>query len=583
MRIAIVSFLCLIITCFFWSCQKELSLEGSNIKLAAGTWQFNDSTKLFRGNIDTAYVESSGSTKILNLLGTSLTGTEFFEIQLKSLDSFRLGTYTASLDESEFKYFTSAKTIYQADQFTGEMLVTITALGNKKITGTFAGIARDSSGVLKVITLGKFTSTIILIPSTGTGSATGTLGTIAGACNLAIPTGTYTQGVALTAANTVPIQVNVVTPGTYTISTNTVNGVSFSKTGTFTTTGLQNVILSGSGTPVNSGLQNYTVSFGTSNCLFLVLYTAGSGAATGTLGGTPGACTPVTPAGVYTQGVALTAANTVTIQVTVNTLGTYSISTNTVNGVVFSKSGTFTVTGPQNLILAGSGTPTNSGVQNYTVSFSGNMCTFPLTFNPASAANTDYFPLTANSFWTYDNSNSFPDSSYKVSGSMGSLAGNTYRFVYYGSGAIGSNTTDSTPYRKLVNDYFEYVSVDTFSTVTFDVPQHAELLFLKENSTTGATWTTQEFIGTQSSIAVKLKYTFTITNTNTTLTVNGVPFSNVIQVSWKSLVDNGAGYADDVLWQTYYAKGVGLIKNTATDPTMVTTYFSEALRNYHVY
>jgi len=76
----------------------------------------------------------------------------------------------------------------------------------------------------------------------GTASATGTFGPSPGVCSLAAIGGTYTQGVSLTSANTVTMLVTVTTPGTYTISTNTVNGVSFSNSGTFATTGLQNVI-----------------------------------------------------------------------------------------------------------------------------------------------------------------------------------------------------------------------------------------------------------------------------------------------------------------------------------------------------
>ena len=581
MRFLNYSLLMVFFATIIWSCQKEYSQEGSNSKLAAGTWQFNDSSKLYQGNMDTAYIDSSGPTKLLYLLGTSSSGGESFSLQLRSADSFKVGTYTASLAQSEFKYFTPAKTIYFSDQITGDMQVSVTAIGNNKITGTFTGISKDSLGNLKAITLGKFTSKIKLSVSATSGVATGSLGATAGACTPATTAGTFMQGAPMTAANTVQIQVTVASIGSYTISTNSINGVTFSKTGSFTATGLQTVTLTGSGIPVNAGIQTYTITFGASNCTFTITYTAASGAATGTLGGTPGACTPVTLAGNYTQGVALTATNTVTLQVTVNTLGTYTISTNTVNGVTFSKTGVFIATGPQNLVLPGSGTPTSAGLQNFTVSFSGNMCTFPITF--AGVVNTDYFPLTANSFWTYDAPGLATDSIYKVNNTLGTIAGNTYRFRYYGIGAINSNTLDSTPCRKAVNDYYEYVSIDTFSTFTFDVRQHADLLFLKENSTNGTTFSTPDYIGTVLGAPYKVKYSFTITNINTSITVNGVTYNNCIQVNWKSIEDHGTGYADAILYTSYFAKGIGMVSNVATDPTGATTYFSELLRNYHVY
>ena len=55
-----LSFLILLATLFF-SCQKEYSLE--NVVTPAGTWQFNDNTQLYIGNIDSAYIETTGSTK----------------------------------------------------------------------------------------------------------------------------------------------------------------------------------------------------------------------------------------------------------------------------------------------------------------------------------------------------------------------------------------------------------------------------------------------------------------------------------------------------------------------------------------
>ncbi|MGI8582592.1 MAG: hypothetical protein ACR2KX_10355, partial [Chitinophagaceae bacterium] len=105
--------------------------------------------------------------------------------------------------------------------------------------------------------------------------------------------------------------------------------------------------------------------------------------ALGTLGVSASACTPVTTAGSFTQGVPLTTTNTAaTVQVTVTTIGAYTISTNTVNGVSFSKTGTFTATGVQSVILNGTGTPTNSGVQNFTVAFGNSTCNFSITFSP---------------------------------------------------------------------------------------------------------------------------------------------------------------------------------------------------------
>ncbi|KOS04850.1 hypothetical protein AM493_01420 [Flavobacterium akiainvivens] len=55
------------------------------------------------------------------------------------------------------------------------------------------------------------------------------------------------------------LQVNVTQTGSYTISTNTVNGITFSKSGSFTQTGLQNVTLHAAGMPLNYGTFSYAV------------------------------------------------------------------------------------------------------------------------------------------------------------------------------------------------------------------------------------------------------------------------------------------------------------------------------------
>ena len=93
-----------------------------------------------------------------------------------------------------------------------------------------------------------------------------------------------------------------------------------------------------------------------------------------TLGSSPGNCTGAVIAGKYAPGLALTSANTMTVTVNVTVAGDYSVKTNTVNGISFSGGGTFTVTGSQNVILAGTGTPLAAGSYNYDISGGGGTC-----------------------------------------------------------------------------------------------------------------------------------------------------------------------------------------------------------------
>jgi uncharacterized protein (TIGR02145 family) len=61
------------------------------------------------------------------------------------------------------------------------------------------------------------------------------------------------------------------------------------------------------------------------------------------------------------QGTSATGVATVTLVANVTTVGTYTVFTNTVNGVTFSASGTFAGTGNQTVTLTATGTPTLAG------------------------------------------------------------------------------------------------------------------------------------------------------------------------------------------------------------------------------
>lgn len=78
-----------------------------------------------------------------------------------------------------------------------------------------------------------------------------------GACSSYAVPGAIYHGVPLS-KNIMAITVNVKSPGDYTISTNTLDEISFSTTGKFTTTGLQKVQLTGRGTPKDIGVFTFT-------------------------------------------------------------------------------------------------------------------------------------------------------------------------------------------------------------------------------------------------------------------------------------------------------------------------------------
>ncbi|MBF4465215.1 hypothetical protein [Flavobacterium sp. LC2016-12] len=183
-------------------------------------------------------------------------------------------------------------------------------------------------------------------------------------CAGATQNGTYLQDVALTVSNTITLPINVTATGQTTISTNTLNGISFtSGLINLSTLGAQNVILTGTGTPTVVGTNALTVTG------------SPGGAATCTLNVTIAAqpvtyttnCASITTSGSYAPGIAMTASNTMTVPVNVTYVGAYNISTNTVNGVSFSGTGTFSSTGAQNVVMTATGTPTSGGTFSYAI------------------------------------------------------------------------------------------------------------------------------------------------------------------------------------------------------------------------
>lgn len=225
----------------------------------------------------------------------------------------------------------------------------------------------------------------------GTGGGGSSSGTAAytwdgapGTCVTPVINGIYQAGNALNGSNTVVLTVNVTTVGTYTVSSGSNNGITFSGTGTFTITGFQILVLTGAGTPTAAGTFTYTP--GTNGCSFPITYSPViiGPVAAGTLD-----CVAATIAGVYTQGIDLNSTNTVSIPVNVTIAGSYNINTTSTNGCIFSGSGTLAL-GAQTIVLTGGGTPLSFGSVSFPVNFGTNSCNFSITFIPGVPPPTEY-------------------------------------------------------------------------------------------------------------------------------------------------------------------------------------------------
>lgn len=487
---------------------------------------------------------------------------------------------------------------------TATISVNVTTIGTYNISTTFQGMtfaaagAFITTGVQTVQLNGSGTPTtggVNTVPVTvGTSTCSfpvnvssagaGTLGGAPGACTPATVNGTYAVGTALTATNTVQIQVNITTAGVCNITTNTVAGFSFSFSGNLAA-GTQTVTLTGTGTPSASGSQAFTVTFGTSTCTFNVTVT-GTTAGVGTLGGAPGTCTPATVNGTYTAGTILTAANTVQLQVNITTAGTCNISTNTVTGFSFAFSGNLSL-GTQSVTLTGTGTPTTAGAQTFTVTFGTSTCTFTVTVLPALS--NDYFPRTANSNWSYEFDDVANDSLYRnATSNTITVAGNPLTIFMQND---GTGQDSSGYYRKNGGDYFEWF--DFGSWVGLDNPAWTEYILLKDNVAANTSWTTGAISGTVTGSPISIRLNYKIEQKDVPITINAstgnTTYQNVIVVLEKLdySLDGGATWLDatsviDYYGKSYYARGIGLIKFEAYDAAN-TIQGTQELRRYQVF
>ncbi|MCE4065277.1 hypothetical protein LXM63_09215 [Chryseobacterium gleum] len=169
--------------------------------------------------------------------------------------------------------------------------------------------------------------------------------------------GTYIQNKELTASNYLTVKVNVTKIGSYTIAGTTSNGYNFYGTGVFLSTGMQTVSIPGQGVPGLVQADSVQLFANETNvtCNPAIIINVLNSSGTYSV-----SCGSATVNGVYTKGVALTGSNTITLPVVVSAVGSYSVTTNTVDGISFAGSGTFTSTGNQSIILYGTGSPTST-------------------------------------------------------------------------------------------------------------------------------------------------------------------------------------------------------------------------------
>jgi hypothetical protein len=436
-------------------------------------------------------------------------------------------------------------------------------------------------------TLLKFAPLVLLIiviscqkeTSFEKGNSTLSVGSLAtdanGTCLGAVISGTYYKDTAINASNYVDVTVQVDTAGSYTITTDTVNGYYFKASGTFTTTGAQTVRLAGGGKPLVTGSDIFTVIYNGTFCDFTVAVTAPAGGSSAFTF----SCTGATPAGTYVVGTALTASNSITLNVNVTAPGSWSVTTApAVNGITFSGTGTFTTTGNQTITLAGSGTPAAAGAFTYNATGGTGTCTFQVT--STTTAVPDYFPRTANSNWSYQFDGDPNDSLliYVITPTK-TINGNTYNVFFYNDGI---DVDSFGYYRRSGGDYFEWIDMGSY--VGLDNSYWMEWTFLKDNLTTGGTWTSAQFSGpftdpgSGMTTNVTLRWEFTIVQQNVNFTVGTTNYTNVIQVKQELKQLVGTSWVLVAYFDSYFARDKGLIKQDLYDNTGTVIYEQDVRR-----
>lgn len=303
----------------------------------------------------------------------------------------------------------------------------------------------------------------------------------------------------------------------------------------------------------------------------------GEGTAEGTLSGAPSNCSNIQLLGAYAASLPTDSSDKVIIEMNFTKAGTYNISTDTLNGIYFSNSGTVSTTGTTSITLFANGTPTGTGAFIYTVKFKGSACSFTcdiLTLAPSNG--TDYFPTTANSFWKYASSNpaAQPKDTLRNLSTNNIFTINTDSYNLFTSS--NSAAVDSLFFRKVTGEYHQFGDMDIAGVASNVVP--ADYIFLKDNVPAGTSWESPVGNAIVNSVSVNLKLTFTITGKSVNVTIGNVVFKDVIKVTTAEQVQLPAGYTTVLTYETWYAKGVGIINLTAAAP-----FYGYQVQQYQVF
>ncbi len=241
MKTALLYFL--LIPVLFMGCQKELSLESG-----AGS---NASAFTFEGAPSACTLPVINGTYMAGI-ALSATNTVALTVNVTKVGSYNIATGTTNgIHFSGTGAFTAL----------GSQTIVLTGSGTPAADGAFS------------FTPGTAGCSFIITVAPAAPPATFTYTSVSGVCTAPAINGTYTAGTALTSSNTIILGVTVTVAGSYAVSTNAANGVTFSGSGLLAT-GAQTITLTSTNTPTAAGTFNYTPTGG---CSFPVVFTGATG------------------------------------------------------------------------------------------------------------------------------------------------------------------------------------------------------------------------------------------------------------------------------------------------------------------
>jgi len=246
------------------TCKKDYSLETGNIANSYATGSLLDSVgNCQRIGVFGNYVKDS-----------ILTDSNFIEVQVLFATT---GKYKIETDTIGGFWFSDSGHVFN----TGTQTIKVRGHGKPLLltNSTFVVSFNNNSYCFFVVPIAGATGSVI--PASATYSLAGS----PTSCTGAVVQGTYKIGQNLTSANTAVIQVNVTTPGGYSISTATNNGIQFKRNGIFDNVGNYAVTLYATGTPIDSGTIIIPITAGTSSCSFPVQVVGSNTSGSGGTGG----------------------------------------------------------------------------------------------------------------------------------------------------------------------------------------------------------------------------------------------------------------------------------------------------------